>query len=652
MLIAASIRALCIFALLVFSAPFLVAQNGTLAPPPNLIADGVPPVPTALAGAAERYTDFRSTLIVGWHSDKRAMLVEKSMSISMIESPNADSTSFAFLPPGSYEAYHHPRAKSFVLSRDADGDEFYQLYSVSVSPREVTLLTDGKSRNVEPVWSNAGDRIVYGSNRRNSKDIDLYIADVLDPQSTRLLAQLDGRYLQAFDWSPDDGKILFSEWVSNSENNLWLLDVKTGEKTRLTGKQGDASATYNFAQFSKDGKGLYLTTDKDAEWHRLAYMDLATGRFTLFSDHIRWNIDEFRLSPDGKILAFVANEDGIGRLHLLDTRTGKEMPAPLLPIGIASKLRWHSNGRDLGFQFVSARSPTDVYSLDAMTGKIERWTTSSTGGVETDGLRDAELIHWKSFDGKTISGFLHRPPARWKGKRPVIIAIHGGPEEQSRPELVGEDVYLLNELGVAKIYPNVRGSSGYGKTFLHSDDGSQREAPIKDVGALIDWIKTQPDLDAERIMVTGESYGGYVALSVSSAYSDRIRGAISDVGPSNLVTFLENTEEWRRDIRRAEYGDERDPQMREFLNRIAPLTNAGRIRKPLMIVQGANDPRVRMSEAEQLVSKVRKNGVPVWYLLAKDEGHGFVKARNQEYQFYSTVLFIQSFLLEQPGRRS
>ena len=226
----------------------------------------------------------------------------------------------------------------------------------------------------------------------------------------------------------------------------------------------------------------------------------------------------------------------------------------------------------------------------------------------------------------------------------MLISIHGGPESQARMGFAGRTNYLIQELGLVVIQPNVRGSSGYGKTFLTLDNGKLREDSVKDIGALLDWVATQSDLDASRVVVTGGSYGGYMSLAVATHYADRIAGSIDVVGISHFVTFLQNTETYRRDLRRVEYGDERDPDMRAHLERISPLTQAHRIRKPLMVVHGKNDPRVPYTEAEQIVSRVRANGTPVWYLRADNEGHGFARKENADYQFYATVLFLQQVL--------
>jgi dipeptidyl aminopeptidase/acylaminoacyl peptidase len=259
-------------------------------------------------------------------------------------------------------------------------------------------------------------------------------------------------------------------------------------------------------------------------------------------------------------------------------------------------------------------------------------------------------VRWKSFDGLTISGFLYRAPAsRFPGKRPVLINIHGGPESQYKPGFGGRNNYLINEMGISVIWPNVRGSNGYGKSFLKLDDGRLRENSVKDIKALLDWIPSRPDLDAGRVMVQGGSYGGYMSLAVASLYAEQIAGAIDIVGISNFVTFLERTESYRRDLRRAEYGDERDPDMRRFLESISPLNRADRILKPLFVVQGKNDPRVPVTEAEQMVANLKGRGTPVWYMVAADEGHGFAKKANADYQFFATIEFIRKYLLE-PAR--
>jgi len=629
-----------------------LAQSATVAPNENLVVDGIPAIPASVADTVARYTDFRVATLNSWHPARREMLISTRFGdtnqIHLVKMPGGARTQLTFFPDRVAGARYQPKKGEFFLfSKDVGGGEWFQTYRYDFSTGAVTLLTDGgRSQNSLGLWSNAGDRIAYSSTRRNSKDRDIWVMDPLDPKTNRLAGQMEGGGWGAADWSPDDKQLVIVEYISINESYLWLLDAASGEKKLLTPKGGAEKVSYSGAAFSKDGKGLYVTTDKDSEFQRLAYLDLATGQHTYLTSHINWDVDGFELSPDGKTIAFVVNEDGVDALHFLDTQTRKEKPAPKLPAGVLFGLEWHNNSRDFGFAMATARSTGDVYSVDVTTGKLERWTYSETGGLNTESFPEAELVRWKSFDDRMISGFLYRPPARFAGKRPVMINIHGGPEGQARPTFIGRNNYYLNELGVAIIFPNVRGSSGYGKSFLQLDNGFLREHSYWDIAALLDWVKTRPELDSDRVMVTGGSYGGFMTLAVATTYPDRIRCAVDVVGVSNLVTFLENTEAYRRDLRRAEYGDERDPKMREFLERTAPLNKADKISKPLFVVQGANDPRVPRTESEQMVATLKKQGTPVWYLLAKDEGHGFAKKKNQDFQFYATVEFIQKYLLD------
>jgi dipeptidyl aminopeptidase/acylaminoacyl peptidase len=375
-------------------------------------------------------------------------------------------------------------------------------------------------------------------------------------------------------------------------------------------------------------------------------MDLFSKRPIYITGKIPWDVDGFDLSKDGKQLAFVTNEAGASKLYMMNTATRQYKEVKNLPIGLYGGISFHNNNKDLVVSVNSAQSPTDVYVLSTVTDKVERWTESEMGGIVASELRMPELIKWQSFDGKEISGFYFKPAAKFTGKRPVIINIHGGPEGQSRPGFQGANNYYLNEMGVAIIYPNVRGSSGYGKSFLLADNGMKREESVKDIGALLDWIEKQPVLDAAKIMITGGSYGGYMTLAVVTHYNDRIRCAVDIVGISNFNSFLKNTEDYRRDLRRAEYGDERDPAMAAYFEKIAPLNNAQKITKPLFIVQGGNDPRVPRTEAIQMARKIKENKGVIWYLEAKDEGHGFSKKNNTDFLRYATIQFINKYLLE------
>jgi len=637
-------------ALLLLAAGGALAQEAVLAPPDNLVLDNVPAIPASLAETAGRYAENRSAFPSDWHPQRREMLIGtrfgNTYQTHLVKMPGGARQQLTFFTEPVYGGSFHPRGGDyFIFSRDVGGGEWYQLFRYDLATRNSTLLTDGKSRNLLGPWSTRGDLIAYTSTRRTGQDTDLWVMNPADPKTDHLLTQLSGGGWRPEDWSPDDKKILLIEEISVNETYVWLVDTATGEKTALTPRKTDEQVAYNRPRFSKDGKGVYLTTDKGSEFQRLVYIDLAAKQMKVLTSNIPWDVDEFALSYDGKRIAFVTNEDGLSALHLLDTASGRELPAPKLPVGLVGSLLWHRNNHDLAFGLTTARSPYDCYSLNLTTGKVERWTTSETA-VNTEAFPEAELVRWKTFDGKMISGFLFHPPAKFSGKRPVLIDIHGGPEGQSRPSFLGRDNYYLNELGIALIFPNVRGSTGYGKTFTKLDNGFLRQDSYKDINALFDWIPTRPDLDADRVAVTGGSYGGHMTLAVSTFYSDRIRCSIDVVGMSNLVTFLEHTEAYRRDLRRVEYGDERDPKMREFLERIAPMNNLDKIRKPMMVVAGKNDPRVPVSESDQIVAGLKKEGTPVWYLMAKDEGHGYQKKPNQDFLFYADVVFLQQYLLK------
>jgi dipeptidyl aminopeptidase/acylaminoacyl peptidase len=630
---------------------FTVAQGDEILPNENLVAEGIPRIPGALAESVGRYSEFRTAGFSSWHPARREMLIETrfgdTYQVHQVKFPGGARTQLTFFPDRISGADYQPvKGDTFLFSKDVGGGEFFQLYLYDLSTGDIRLLTDGKSRNTSPHWSYQGDRIAYGSTKRTGNDIDIWVVNPGDSARAHMVAQMEGGGWGVSDWSPDGKQLLLLNEVSAAESFVWLLDVASGKKELLTPRTGSDTVAHGNARFAKDGKGVYMTSDENSEFQRLVYVDLASRKTTVLTPDLQWDVDEFDLSVDGHHIAFVADEDGVSVLHVLDTKSGKESPAPKLPIGVVYGIKWRDHSNEVAITLGTARQPFDVYSADTATGKIERWTFSETAGLNTSGFSEPQLIHWKSWDQRSISAFLYRPPAKFTGKRPVIIDIHGGPEGQVRPDFLGHDNYYINELGVVMIYPNVRGSTGYGKTFQKLDNGFLREGSYKDINSLLDWIQTQPDLDASKVMITGGSYGGFMTLAVATNYNDRICCSVDVVGPSNLVTFLEHTSGYRKDLRRVEYGDERDPKMHEFLESIAPANKAKNITKPLFVVAGQNDPRVPASESSQMVEVVRKNGTPVWWLLGKDEGHGFSKKKNRDYQFYATVTFVKEFLLK------
>jgi dipeptidyl aminopeptidase/acylaminoacyl peptidase len=631
----------------------LLGADEVVAPNESLVVDGIPAIPRSLAERVQPYEETRAASLLDWHPVKRELLVATRfadvMQVHRVASPGGARTQLTFYPDRILAARWRPRlADGFVFAMDTGGGEFYQLYFRDVKTGRTTMFTDGKSRNERGVFSPDGRLFYHSSTRRNGKDTDLYEVNPTDASTARLVLQVEGGGWGVHDVSPDGKTLLVEEYLSVVESRLHLVDVATGKTTTLFPKAEGTTpmVAYSNAVFGRDGTGIYFTTDKDSEFRRLAYLELSAGSVQILTPEIPWNVGSVELSDDGKRLAFVVNEEGSETLHVLDVASRKALPLSRLPLGTIGSVRFHSNSRDLAFSMSSARSPTDVYSVDLDTGKLERWTESETGGLDASTFSEPQRIRWKSFDGRMISGFLYRPPARFSGRRPVLINIHGGPEAQYQPGFLGRNNYFISELGMAMICPNVRGSSGFGKSFVSLDDGERREDSVKDIGALLDWIAAQPDLDASRVVVAGGSYGGYMTLASMTQFNDRLRGGIDSVGISSFVTFLEHTESYRRDLRRKEYGDERDPKMRELLLRISPLTNASRITKPLLIVQGFNDPRVPHTEAEQMVAAIKKNGGPVWFLMAKDEGHGFAKKKNADFQFLAMVRFLEELVLK------
>ncbi len=635
----------------------------TLAVPETITTQGVPPIPLAHLEGLLPYENIRGALLMDWHPRERRILIRtrfaESPQLHEVAMPLGARTQLTFFrEPVGASSYRPGHPGEVLYSIDEGGAENFQLFLLDRKTGRARRLSDGTHRYTSPLWSHDGQRLAYASNARNGRDMDVYVADLSAPSgehSERRLAEVQGSW-SPLDWSPDDRRLLVDEGVSANESYLHWLDVATGERHTLTPRnvrKEDPTVAYQGGKWSADGKSVYTASDKDSEFLRLVRLDVSTGAAHAISGDVPWDVEEYDRSDDGRLLAYLVNEDGVSRLHLIETATGRSLPLPDLPAGSASGLQFRPGSHEVAFAVSWARSSSDVYSYDPDRQRLDRWTASEVGGLDPETFVLPRLVRFPTFDkdakgiSRTIPAFVYLPPRdRFPGRRPVVINIHGGPEGQARPSFLGSNNYILNELGVAVIVPNVRGSSGYGKSYLKLDNGRLREDSVKDVGALLDWIATQPDLDASRVMVTGGSYGGYMVLASMTHYSDRLCCAWEAVGISNFVTFLENTQEYRRDLRRVEYGDERDPQMKAFLEGIAPVNHADRITKPLMISQGANDPRVPLHESDQIAAAVRAKGVPVWYLVAKDEGHGFQKKSNSDYQRAVLLEMIRTFLLK------
>ncbi|HEY0510283.1 MAG TPA: prolyl oligopeptidase family serine peptidase, partial [Thermoanaerobaculia bacterium] len=623
------------------------AAMAMLPVPESIAAQGVPPIPAQSVEALLPYENIRAAVLASWHPTERRLLIRtrfaETPQLHEVAMPLGARTQLTFYRDPAGEGLYRPNdANQIVYSLNVGGAENFQLFLLDRRTGRSRRFTDGAHRYTSPRWSNDGKLLTYASNARNGRDMDVYVADPSAAGSERRVTAAPGAW-SPLDWSPDGKRLLLSEYVSANEAYLHWVDVAGGQLHAITPRATRRDAplvSYQGGRWSADGGSVYTLSDRDGEFLRLVRLDLATGASTVLSGAVPWDVEQFELSDDGRVLAFFTDEDGVSKLHLLDAMTGAALPSPELPAGVGGALVFRPGSHELGFDLSWARSPSDVYSYDPGTRRLERWTASETGGINPDSFAVPELIHFPTFDSagrngprRMIPAFVYRPagpPGRSQGRRPVYISIHGGPEAQSRPQFLGSTSYLVDELGVVVIYPNVRGSSGYGKGYLKLDNGRLREDSVKDIGALLDWIATQPDLDPARVMVAGGSYGGYMTLAAMTFYSDRLCCGWDSVGISNFATFLKNTQGYRQDLRRAEYGDERDESMRAFLEGIAPVNHARQITRPLLVTGGANDPRVPLAESDQIVAAVKSNGVPVWYLVARDEGHGFAKKSNSD----------------------
>ena len=627
------------------------------------ISENIPPIPAALMEQLNRYQNTRGASVAGW-TDAGCLLIgtrfAETTQVHRVCQPMGAREQMTFYdePLGSLTPAPAVSARNgFVFSRDVGGNEFSQLYWFDLDSRETRLLTDGKrSQNHGPLFSDDGRWLAYSSTARNGKDTDIWVRNLETGDARAVVSE--GGYWSALDFSPDGKRLLVSRYVSINESWPGEVDLQSG-KLKLFPVDGGKAAFGGF-QFAADGEAVYFVSDepfkrKPSEFQTLRYHDPASGKFLQLSGHIPWDVDAFEVAADGAHLAYVSNEDGIHVLRVLSLPAQREIALPELPVGLVGGISFSPDGKRLALTLNTATSPSDAYVIDLATAALTRWTQSEVGGLDTTKFVSPSLIRYPTFDrvdgkARTIPAFYYRP-ARLPdhGKLPVVINIHGGPESQAMAYFSATTQYMVNELGIAVLYPNVRGSAGYGKSYLRLDNAEKREDSVRDIGALLDWIAAQPELDASRVAVIGGSYGGYMVLATMTHYPERIRAGIDVVGISHFGTFLTNTEDYRRDLRRAEYGDERDASMQKLFERISPLNNAKKIRAPLFVAQGKNDPRVPYTEAEQIVQAVRGNDQSVWYLLFTDEGHGFRKKSNSDYYNAASMLFLRRHLLEEPA---
>lgn len=616
--------------------------------PSAIEAKEVPVVPAEIYSRLAQYQSVRNAAFRGWSPDGRGLLIStrfgNSSQLHRVYEPGGRREQITFFDePAGGSFLPEAKDQAVLVTMDSGGNENNQVYLLEPQAYRTTLLTDGKSRHSLQSVRKDGQQIVYSHNGRNGRDMDFYIADPRKPGSQRMLMQVDRQTWGADDWSHDGKTLLISRYVSINESYPALLDVESGKRTDLP-RPSEEIAAFGPMAFAPDGKSLYVATDAGGEFRRLAKLDLATGKYEWLTSDISWDVSDLSVEPHSGDVVFSVNEDGASRLYWLPQGKGPRKTIEL-PLGIVGSIEFSPDGKHLGFSLARPDAPTDAYSVRLADNQLTRWTFSEVGGLNPASFVAPTRIQFSSFDDRKIPAYYFKPrTASPDRKAPVLINIHGGPEGQFRPFFTGTTQYQVNELGVAVICPNVRGSAGYGKTYLKLDNAEKREDSVRDIGALLDWIAAQPELDANRVAVIGGSYGGYMVLASLTHFPDRIRAGIDIVGIANFLTFLERTAGYRVDLRRAEYGDERDPKMRATFERISPLNNAEKIRSRLLVIHGRNDPRVPFFEAEQIAAKVRSQGSPVWTVFADNEGHGFAKKDNSDYSSAVIAMFLKQNL--------
>ena len=618
--------------------------------PAAIATENVPVVPPKLIERLRQYQNVRAASLRGWSPDGRGILVQTRFG-------NADQLHRVYEPGGRREQvtfFDEPTNGRLLPGRDVEtlllsmadgGNENYQLYRQEHG--RATLLTDGQSRSLLGPVAEDGSCFLFTANRRNPQDMDLFRGFPAEPGRAEELLRVDNETWDPADISLDGRRVLLNRYVSINESHPALLDIETKRLTPIPIPEGATAGKVAFdaLQFSVDGRHAFLACDARGEFRTLARVDLETFEYTWLSGDVPWDVDAIEVDPHSGRVAFSVNEDGGSRLYLLEVGT----PRPLdLPLGIVSGIKFSPDGTELGFTLARPDATADAFSIRIADGRLTQWTFSEVGGLDVSTFVAPQRISFASFDERQVPAYYFRPRGASPDRpAPVLINIHGGPEGQYRPLFSSLDQFFLNELGIAVVRPNVRGSDGYGKTYLQLDNGPKREDSVRDIGALLDWVATQPELDASRVAVYGGSYGGYMVLASLTHFPDRIKAGVDVVGIASFMTFLKNTSAYRRDLRRAEYGDERDPEMQAVFERIDPVNNAHRIRSALLVAHGRNDPRVPFSEAEQIAPVVRQNGVDVWTVYADNEGHGFAKRDNRDYMTAATVLFLQRHLLGQ-----
>lgn len=536
-----------------------------------------------------------------------------------------------------------PESGSILFCMDKGGNEHEQIYLLEKDAREPRDLTNTpEARHFLGGLSPDGRTLSYACNSRTPETFDIWTCDVATGEKTMVLRNSDHYNWPAGDaLSPNGRYMLYNKLLGTSDNALWMVDLTTAQAVRVPADQR-VSAETNPA-WRPDSAGFYLITDRDAEFPYVAYYDIASATMEkCFA--FDWEVDALGVSADNRYLAMTVNEDGYYTLHIYDLAQKAWVNAPQPPKGVVSAygaVNWSPTGHRLLFTLNSGKRPESVWLLDLDQDSVRAVTTADMHGLTSDDLTEPELHHYRSFDGLEVPFWLYVPKGVEPKNMPLVVEIHGGPEGQELPTFAPFIQYLVSE-GIAVAAPNVRGSTGYGYTYTHLDDVEKRLDSVKDIASLVEHLVREGIADADRLAVTGMSYGGFMTLSCATRLPDLWCCAIDTVGMYNLETFLENTAEYRRAHRETEYGSL--AHHRQILREVSPIAKIDDIQAPLMVVQGRNDPRVPAEEAEQVVDTLRRKGHTVEYLCYEDEGHGITKLKNQLDCYPRMAAFLKKYM--------
>jgi dipeptidyl aminopeptidase/acylaminoacyl peptidase len=542
-----------------------------------------------------------------------------------------------------------------IYARDRGGNENAQLFLLDPDSGEERSLTGGFDRVMHMFgdWSPSGERILFGANRRAPGLFDLYVQDVGSGEARMVWQNDKPGYLYRISFSPDETRALFTVATSSFRSSIVEVDLQSGQARVVS---PDEESRYDEVVYAPDGHSLYAVTDFGSDFLYVGKLDMDTGRIEqVVTDD--WDVEMLAISPDGLSLAYTLNVDGVSQLHLLDLESGERRTAggPLDAPGVVgfsdAVLTFSQDSKRVAFAYMSATRTSDIYVWDVSTGEAFPATQSSHGGLPPDAFVSPEPVRYPTFDKvsdeeRRIPAWLFKPYGAGESAMPAVVIVHGGPEAQFRPYFNWFAQYLLNQ-GYAVLAPNVRGSTGYGKAYGHLDDVRKRMDSVADLAYGAKWLAAQPGIDGDRLVVYGGSYGGFMVLSSLTTYPETWAAGVDIVGVSNFVTFLENTSEYRRAHREAEYGSLAND--RDFLQEISPLNHVDNIKAPLLVIHGTNDPRVPVGEARQLVSALEERGVPTELLVFEDEGHGIVKLKNKQVAYPAIVKFLAEQFAVMPG---